>query len=166
MLTAVDLGKSSKASLMRLLDNNQPQTTKETTAATTTATPTTTTTAAPAHSPVKLIQHFNITSPEKPKLAMELVCEMDTPQKAPLMRKLVKGSTITIETLNNSPKKFIHIPQCSNESSAMLQNVKYRFVQEIVSTLGAGTDKVVDNLHNGALWLCRILADLQGTVAL
>jgi hypothetical protein len=43
----------------------------------------------------------------------------------------------------------------------MLQNMKHKFVQEIVlNTLGVGTETVIDNLHNGALWLCRILADL------
>jgi hypothetical protein len=42
----------------------------------------------------------------------------------------------------------------------MSQNVKHKLVQEIVNTLGAGTETVVDNLRNGALWLCRILADL------
>jgi hypothetical protein len=46
------------------------------------------------------------------------------------------------------------------ESSAIKQNLKHKFVQEIVNTLGAGTEKVVDNLHNGALWFCRILAGL------
>jgi hypothetical protein len=76
------------------------------------------------------------------------------------MRELVKGPTLTIETLNNQHEKFILIPQCSKESSAMSQNIKHKFVQEIVNTLGAGTETVVDNLHNGALWLCRILADL------
>jgi hypothetical protein len=38
--------------------------------------------------------------------------------------------------------------------------MKHKFVQEIVNTLGAGTETVVDNLHNGALWLCRILVNL------
>jgi hypothetical protein len=91
---------------------------------------------------------------------MELVSEMDTPQKAPLMRELVKGSSITIETLNNSSKKFIHVPQCSNQPSAMSQNVKYKFIQEIVYTLGAGAKKVADGLNKGALWLCMGLAHL------
>jgi hypothetical protein len=112
--------------------------------------------------PVKLSQRFNITSSNKPKLAMELVSEMNTPQKAPLMRELVKGSTMTVpvETLNNSKKKFIHIPQCSNQPSAMSQNVKYKFIQEIVHTLGAGAKNVADGLNKGALWLCRGLTDL------
>jgi hypothetical protein len=39
---------------------------------------------------------------------MELVSEMDTPQKAPLMRELVKGLSITIETRNNSKKVYTH----------------------------------------------------------
>jgi hypothetical protein len=109
-------GKLSKDSLMNLFDKPLSQTscstsTTETSTTTTTTktdtkipTSTTTTTAASTplsvpSSPVKLSQHFNISSPDKPKLAMELVSEMDTPQKAPLMRELVKGSSITIETL-------------------------------------------------------------------
>jgi hypothetical protein len=111
-------GKSIKDSFMQLF-NKRSQTLASMTAATMTNTTTTdtttpTTTAAAAasplrvpYSPVKLSQSFNIsTSPAKPKLAMELVSEMDTPQKAPLMRKFVKGSTITIETLNNSQKNL------------------------------------------------------------
>jgi hypothetical protein len=67
------------------------------------------------------------------------------------MRELVKGSTIIVETLNSFRKKFIHIPQCSNQPSAMSQNVKYKFIQEIVHTLGAGAEKVADCLNKGAL---------------
>ena len=83
-------------------------TTTTTTTNTATPTPTSTTTTAAStplsvpSSPVKLSQRFNNLSPKKPKLAMKLVSEMDTPQKAPLMRELVKGRSITIETLNNS----------------------------------------------------------------
>jgi hypothetical protein len=161
MMTADDQGKSSKDGLMLLFAErsaHQLHTTTETTASAP-ATPEATT--ATSASPVKsLWQKFDFSSPEKRKLAMELVSEMDTPQKATLMRELVKGSKISIECHNNTSKKFVHIPQCSNLSSAMSQNVKYKFVQEIVNTLGAGTEKVVDNLHNGALWLCRVLADL------
>jgi hypothetical protein len=163
MLTADGQGKACKDSLMRLFDKSAATTTTTANPTTTTPAPISveTTTANDAASPIKkLSQRFNITSPDKPKLAMELVCEMDTPQKAPLMRELMKGPTLTIETLNNQQKKFIRVPQCSKESSAMSQNVKHKFVQEIVNTLGAGTETVVDNLHNGALWLCRILADL------
>jgi hypothetical protein len=161
MMTADDQGKSSKDRLMLLFAErsaHQLHTTTETTAAAP-ATPEATT--ATSASPVKsLCQKFDFSSPEKQKLAMELVSEMDTPQKAPLMRELVKGSKISIECHNNTSKKFVHIPQCSNLSSAMSQNTKYKFVQEIVNTLGAGMEKVVDNLHNGALWLCWVLADL------
>jgi hypothetical protein len=161
MMTADDQGKSSKDGLMLLFAErsaHQLHTTTETTASAP-ATPEATT--ATSASPVKsLWQKFDFSSPEKRKLAMELVSEMDTPQKATLMRELVKGSKISIECHNNTSKKFVHIPQCSNLSSAMSQNVKYKFVQEIVNTLGAGTEKVVDNLHNGALWLCWVLADL------
>jgi hypothetical protein len=117
-------GKLSKDSLMNLFDKPSQTlcstatasiTTTPTTTYMTTPMPTTTTTAASSPPlivpslPVKLIPRFNITSPDKPKLVMELVSEMDSPQKAPLVRELVKGSTLAIETLNNSHKKFIHI---------------------------------------------------------
>jgi hypothetical protein len=74
------------------------------------------------YSPVKLSQRFNISTPDKPKLVMELICDMDTPQKAPLMREIVKGSSASmfIETHNNQQKYFVHIPKCSTEASAML----------------------------------------------
>jgi hypothetical protein len=85
---------------------------------------------------------------------------MDTPEKAPLMRELLKGSTITVESVNNKPKKFIYIPRCSSQSSVMSQNGKNQFIQEIVLTLGAGAEKVAGTLNEGALWLCRGLADL------
>ncbi len=72
------------------------------------------------YSPVKLSQRFNISTPDKPKLVMELICDMDTPQKAPLMREIVKGSsTMFIDTHNNQQKCFVHIPKCSTEASAM-----------------------------------------------
>jgi hypothetical protein len=91
---------------------------------------------------------------------MELVSEMETPQKVPLMRELVKGSTISIECRNNQSKKFVHIPQYSRKASAMSQVTKYRLIQEIVDTLGAAAETVADSLNKGALWLCRGLAKL------
>ena len=67
---------------------------------------------------------------------------MDTPQKAPLMREIVKGSsTIFIETHSNQHKCFVHIPNCSTEAFAMSQMIKYQFVQEIVNILGGGAGK-------------------------
>ena len=137
------------------------------------ATPSTTPAVAAAASPllrqpsdyslVKLAQRFNISTPDKPKLVMELICDMDTPQKAPLMREIVKGSsTMFIETHNNQQKCFVHIPKCSTEASAMLQMIKYKFVQEIVNILGGGAVNVVGGLHKGALWLCRGMQDLFG----
>ncbi len=120
-----------------------------------TTTPTTTTSTAASLMP--LVVYY---LPRRKKLVMELVSEMDTPQKAPLMRELVKGSTLTIETLNNTNKKFVHIPQCLNQLSAMLQNMKYKFILEIVTTFQAGAKKVADSLNRGAVWLCRGLADL------
>jgi hypothetical protein len=60
---------------------------------------------------VKLSQpRFNITSPNKPKLAMELIFDMDTHKKVPLVRELVKGcsTTIFIETRNNQQKRAVN----------------------------------------------------------
>jgi hypothetical protein len=99
MLTADDQGgKSSKDSLMWLFEKPpQSEATTAATATTNTRTETTTATtiatAAGCCFPrVKKLSHkFNIPSPDKPKLAMELVSEMDTPQKVPLMIELVKG---------------------------------------------------------------------------
>ena len=42
----------------------------------------------------------------------------------------------------------------------MAQVAKYKFIQQIVDTLGAGAEKVVGSLDQGALWLCRGLAGL------
>ena len=138
-------GQSSKDSLMLLFDK-PPQTHTTTTESpvpgSAPATPLTTPDAVAAaaspslrqpsdYSPVKLSQRFNISTPDKPKLVMELICDMDTPQKAPLMREIVKGSsTMFIETHNNQHKCFVHIPKCSTEASAMSQMIKYKFVQE------------------------------------
>lgn len=162
MLTADGQGKACKDSLMRLFDKS-PNMADTGTTTTTASTPMTAenSTVNDCASPIKkLSQRFNITSPGKPKLAMELVCKMDTPQKAPLMRELVKGSTISIECLNNLSKKYVHIPQCSSHKSAMTQARNLRFIHEIVDTLGAGAEKVADSFNKGALWLCGGLADI------
>ena len=71
----------------------------------------------------------------------------------------MKGSTFIVECINNQSKKFVHIPQCSSEASAMSQAAKYKCIREIVDTLGAGAEKVAGNLNKGAMWLCRGLAD-------
>ena len=131
MLTAGTEGKSSRDSLMRLFEKSPGTPTIE-------SPPTATPTASPVK---KIYQRFNITSPDKQKLAMELVSEMDNCQKKPLMRELVKGSTISIECINNQSKKFVHIPQCSNEASAMSQAAKYKFIREIVDTLESWSRK-------------------------
>jgi hypothetical protein len=41
----------------------------------------------------------------------------------------------------------------------MSQAAKYKFIREIVDTLGAGAEKVTGSFNKGALWLCRGLAD-------
>ena len=152
-------GQSSKDSLLglfekppgtALFDTPPRTTTTETTAAAATTTSTAAAAAAAAAaSPVKLAQRFNISSPDKSRLAMELVSEMATPQKVPLIRELVKGATISVQSLNNQTKKYVHIPQCSSEASAMSQVVKYKFIQEIVDTLGSGAEKVAGSLEKG-----------------
>jgi hypothetical protein len=172
-MRSTTVGKSSMDSLMLLFKKPPPtEATATTTATTTTATTSTTTTPTPTtaaaaasplrvtDSPMKLSQKFNISSPDKFNLTMELVCDFDTPQRAPLLRELVKGSSLSIEALNNKDKTFIRVPQCSNEASAMSQNVKHKFAQEIAKTLGAGAETVIDGLHQGASWLCRIMAKL------
>jgi hypothetical protein len=159
-------GQLSKDSLMLLFDKPpQTQTTESPVPGSAPETPSTTPAVAAAaspllrqpsdYSPVKLAQRFNILTLDKPKLVMKLICNMDTPQKAPLMREIVKGSsTMFIETHNNQQKCFVHIPKCSTEASAMLQMIKYKFVQEIVNILGGGAVNVVGGLHKGAIWLC------------
>jgi hypothetical protein len=90
-------GQSSKDSLMALfakppgtaLFDIPPQiegATNHTTTVTTAATNTSTAAAASPLIPVKLSQKFQILLPDKSRLAMELVYEMATPQKVPLMR--------------------------------------------------------------------------------
>jgi hypothetical protein len=85
MMTAGVEGKSSRDCLMRLFEKSPPT---PVTSATTTAT-----SPSPAN---KMYQQFNITSPDKHKLTIELVSEMDAHQKEPLMRELVKGSTFSV----------------------------------------------------------------------
>ncbi len=41
----------------------------------------------------------------------------------------------------------------------MSQAAKYKFIHEIVDTLGAGAEQVAGSWNKGALWLCRGLAD-------
>jgi hypothetical protein len=102
-----------------------------------------------------MYQKFNITSSDKHKLAMELIFVMDTCQKEPLMKELVKGSTIIVECINNKSKTFVHIPRCSSTKAlAMSQATKYKFISDIVGTLGTGAKKVAGSLNKGELWLC------------
>jgi hypothetical protein len=133
-------GQSNKDSLLVLLFNKPPQTQAAATTKTaatlapdlTRATPfNTTSTAASSplrvssYFPEQLSSRFNIASPNKPKLAMELIFEMDTSPKMPLMRDFVKGSTTLIETHKDQPKSFVDIPKCWNEAYALSQTIKY-----------------------------------------
>jgi hypothetical protein len=122
-------GQSSKDSLMALFGKppgtalfDIPPSTKaaaiHTNTETTAATNTATAAAASTLIPVKLSLQFKISSPTKSRLVMELIYMMATPQKVPLMRELVKGSTLSVQTHTNQSKKYVHIPKCSSEASA------------------------------------------------
>jgi hypothetical protein len=84
---------------------------------------------------------------ETKTVEVELICKICTPQRVPLMRELVKGSTMFIETHNNQQTYFVHIPKCTTEKSAMSRMIKYRFLLEIVNILGGGAETVVKGLH-------------------
>jgi hypothetical protein len=61
-----------------------------------------------------MCQKFNIHTPDKAALVMglELVGEMKSPEKMPVRRQLLGGgSKVTIHSLNNKTKRYIHIPQ-------------------------------------------------------
>jgi hypothetical protein len=94
-------GQSSKDSLMQLF-NNPPTTTPTTTPTSDVARVTTSPAASPLkvpYSPVRLTQKFNITTPDRVNLAMELFYDMDPSERAPLARELAKGSSFSVESV-------------------------------------------------------------------
>jgi hypothetical protein len=98
----------------------------------------------------KMCQRFNIRTPDKPALVMELVRDMKSPEKVPVRRQLLGGPNVTIHSLNNKMKKYIHIPQCKDGASADTALRKYKVVEQIVETVGSGI-KAPEGLDVGAL---------------
>jgi hypothetical protein len=99
-----------------------------------------TTSRSPSKSNVKetMCERLNIRTPDKATLALELVGEMKTPDRAPLMRYLITGSKNTVPSLNNKIKEFFHVPQCANEAAAAAAFRKYDVVERIVKKVGGG----------------------------
>jgi hypothetical protein len=104
-----------------------------------------------------MCKHFNIRKLDKAALALHLVREMKTPEKIPVMRKLLAGSnSATIHSMNSKTKKYIHVPQCANSATAAMAFRKYNVVEEIVETVGGGV-RSPEGLNVGALWLGKRL---------
>jgi hypothetical protein len=100
--------------------------------------------------------NFNIRK-QKNDLALQLVGEMKTPEKIPVMRKLLAGSnSATIHSMNNKTKKYLHVPQCANTATAAMALRKYNVVEQIVETVGGGV-RSPEGLDVGALWLGKRL---------
>jgi hypothetical protein len=89
---------------------------------------------------------------------MELVRDMKSPEKVPVRRQLLGGPKVTIHSLNNKMKKYIHIPQCKDGASADTALQKYKVVEQIVETVGSGI-KAPEGLDVGALWLGKRLTE-------
>jgi Iap family predicted aminopeptidase len=89
---------------------------------------------------------------------MELVRDMKSPERDPVRRQLLGGPNVTIHSLNNKMKKYIHIPQCKDGASADTALRKYKVVEQIVETVGSGI-KSPEGLDGGALWLGKRLTE-------
>jgi hypothetical protein len=96
--------------------------------------------------------------PNKAALVMELVGEMKSAEKAPVRRQLLGGTKVTIQSLNNKSKKYIHIPQCIDDASANTALRKHKVVEQIVETVGGGA-KFPEGLDVGALWIGKRLTE-------
>jgi hypothetical protein len=106
----------------------------------------------------KMCQKFNIRTPDKAALVMELVRDMKSPEKVPVRRQLLGGHNVTIQSLNNKMKKYIHIPQCKDGASADTALRKYKVVEQIVETVGSGI-KSPEGLDVSALWIGKWLTE-------
>jgi hypothetical protein len=106
----------------------------------------------------KMCQKFNIQTPDKAALVMELVRDMKSPEKVPVRRQLLGGPNITIHSLNNKMKKYVHIPQCKDGASADTALRKYKVAEQIVETVGIGINSP-EGLDVGALWLGKRLTE-------
>jgi hypothetical protein len=99
-----------------------------------------------------MCQKVNIRRPDKAALlVMELVRDMKSPEKVPVRRQLLGGPNVTIHSLNNKMKKYIHIHQCKDGTSADTALRKYKVVKQIVETVGSGI-KSPEGLDVGALY--------------
>ena len=77
-----------------------------------------------------MCQRFNIHTPDKAALVMELVGEMKSPEKVPVRRQLLGGgSQYSIHSLNNKKKRYIHVPQCTDGDSAHTALRNYKVVE-------------------------------------
>ena len=103
-----------------------------------------------------MCQKFNIHTPDKAALVMELVGEMKSPEKVPVW--LGGESKVTIHSLNNKTKRYIHVPQCTDGDSAHTALRNYKVVEQIVTTVGGGV-KSPEGLDVGALWFGKRLAE-------
>jgi hypothetical protein len=112
-----------------------------------------------ANSTSMMCQKFNIRTPDKAALVMELVGEMKSPEMVPVRRQLLGGrSKVTIHSLNNKTKRYIHVQQCKDSASAHTALRNYKVVEQIVETVGGGL-KSPEGLDVGALWFGKRLAE-------
>jgi hypothetical protein len=87
----------------------------------------------------RMCQKFNIrTTPDKAALVMELVRETKSPEKIPVRQQLLRGTNVTVQSLNNKLKKYIHVPQCNDGDTTNMAFRKYKVVEQIVDTVGGG----------------------------
>jgi hypothetical protein len=106
-----------------------------------------------------MCQKFNIHTPDKAALVMELVGEMKSPEKVSVKRQLLgKGSKVIIHSLNNKTKRYIHIRQRTAGDYAHTALENNTVVHQIVETIGGGV-KSPEWLNVGALWFEKRLAE-------
>jgi hypothetical protein len=106
-----------------------------------------------------MCQKFNIRTPDKAALVMELVGEMKSPEMVPVRRQLLGGgSKVTIHSLNNKTKRYIHVQQCKDGASAHAALRDYKVVEQIVEAVGGGV-RSPEGLDVGALWFGKRLAE-------
>ncbi len=72
---------------------------------------------------------------------------------------------MTIQSLNNKMKKYIHFLQCVDGHSAEMALRKYKVVEQIVETVGGGA-KSAKGLDVGALWIGKRLTEKKSEVDL
>jgi hypothetical protein len=122
------------------------------------------------YSPISISRDINsivrrgvlvLITPDKAALVMELVGEMKSPEKVPVRRQLLGGgSKVTIHSLNNKTKRYIHIPQCTAGDSAHTALRNNKVVEQIVETIDGGV-KSPEGLDVGTLWLGKRFAEVN-----